>query len=102
MAKYDGIERIIFSDIYNFFLKFKDVPDENYYWDILYNDAKILTFKFKDHPFATRMINDTIEQLTHVIKKTKISDTKGTKTLSREEWERELEIAKKPVKYGTY
>ena len=41
MAKYAGIERVIFSDLYNFFLKFKDIPDEKYYWDVLNGDAKL-------------------------------------------------------------
>lgn len=102
MAKYTGIERVIFSDLYNFFLKFKDIPDEKYYWDVLNGDANILKFKFKDHPFASKMIDLTVEQLTHIIKKTEITDTRGRKTLTHEQWEKELEVAKIPPKHGVY
>ena len=102
MAKYTGIERVIFSDIYNFFLKFKDIPDEKYYWGVLQDDAKILKFKFKDHPFASQMIDITIEQLEHIIKKTTVTDTRGHKTLTREQWEAESEVAKIPPKHGAY
>lgn len=102
MAKYAGIERVIFSDLYNFFLKFKDIPDEKYYWDVLNGDAKILKFKFKDHPFACGMVDLTVQQLTHIIKKTTVTDTRGGKTLTREQWEAELEVAKIPPKHGAY
>lgn len=102
MAKYDGIERVMFSDIYNFFLKFKDIPDDSYYWGVLNNDAKILKFKFKDHPFATKMIDATVEQLTHIIKKTELSDTRGEKKMTHEQWEEALEVAKIPPRHGKY
>ena len=61
--KYTGVEKYIFSDIYNFFLKYANVPNQDYYWEHCIADAKILCFKYKNYPLAKRMITDVLEHL---------------------------------------
>lgn len=90
-AKYTGIEKYMFSDIYNFFLKYKDIPNEEYYWEICIKDANGLRFKYKDHPLARGMINLTMSQLEHKI------CNKPLDGLSHDEWEENLAIAKQSV-----
>ena len=88
-VKYDGIERYIFADIYNFFLKYKDVPDEEYYWECLMQEARIINFKYKDHPMARSILVSTITQLEHVIA------GKLREGLTHEQWEQKFDIAHK-------
>lgn len=88
MAKYTGIEKYIFSDIYLFFLKYKDIPNEDYYWSMCISDANLLRFKYKNHPFACAMINATMNQLEAIINKKPIAG------ISREDWETQLSVAK--------
>lgn len=61
--KYTGVEKYIFSDVYNFFLKYKDIPDDDYHWNCCINDAKLLEFKYSHYPFAVKLIADTLNQL---------------------------------------
>lgn len=88
MAKYLGIEKYIFADIYNFFLKYKDIPNEDYYWECLVQDSKILMFKYKNHPLCKDMLLATMEQLEHKI------GCRPRKGLTHEQWEETLTVAK--------
>lgn len=88
MAKYMGIEKYIYSDAYVFFLKYKDIPNEDYYWEKCIEDAKLLIFKYKEHPFARQMITATIDQLDHTINKTLLNG------YTHEQWEQLLSLAK--------
>jgi len=87
-GKYLGIEKYIFSDVYNFFLKYKDMPNENICWEVCLKDAEILYFKYKDHPFVRTMVTATISQIEHKV------CNKPLLGLTHEEWEQNLEIAK--------
>lgn len=88
MAKYNGIEKYIFSDMYLFFLKYKDIPNDEYYWNACLEDAKMLMFKWKNHPFAQGMLSQTLNQLEHVVSGRPLNE------LSREQWEETLVVAK--------
>lgn len=66
-TKYDGIERYMFADVYNFFLKYKDMPKSDNNWEKCIAESKLLAFKYKNHPLATSMIASTIVQLEHII-----------------------------------
>ena len=87
--KYDGIERYIFADAYNFFLKYKDVPNDEFYWEKIIADAKMLSFKYKDHPMLRGILGDVMNQLEHVI------NDKPLNKLTHEEWEKKLSLAHK-------
>lgn len=87
--KYDGIERYIFADLYNFFLKYKDMPNTDYYWQICLDDAKVLRFKYMEHPVVTGMIAQVITQIEHKVTGRTLSN------LSHEQWEEKLKLAKK-------
>lgn len=87
--KYNGIEKYIFADVYNLFLKYKDVPNEDYYFECLMKDAQTLNFKYKNHPLSKSLIISTINQLEHVITGTPING------LTHEQIEEDLKIAHK-------
>jgi hypothetical protein len=89
MTKYEGIERYIFADMYNFFLKYKDMPNTDYYWEQCIGDSKILMFKYKNHPLAREIMSATIFQIEHTVKGTIIDN------YTREEWEEKLKVAHK-------
>ena len=64
--QYLGIERYIFADVYNFFLKYKDtMPNDDIQWEKCTIDAQKLRDKYKGHPLACNMIMNTLEQLEH-------------------------------------
>lgn len=63
MVKYDGIEKYIFADVYNLFLKYKDIPDEEYYWNVFLEDYHILRFKYGDTRMVNSMLLAVMEQL---------------------------------------
>ena len=86
--KYNGIEKYIFSDLYLFFLKYKDIPDNDIYWETCISDARVLNFKWKNHPFARALIADTMSQLEHIIKHTTLDG------YTREQWEVILQLPK--------
>lgn len=62
-AKYTGVEKYIFADVYTLFLKYVNIPDEDYYWQSCLQDAKMICFKYKDYPLAKRMVTNVLEQL---------------------------------------
>lgn len=88
-VKYNGIEKYIFGDVYNLFLKYKDVPDEDYYFECLINDVRILNFKYDNHPLVKELTVATMNQLEHVISKTLING------MNHDEIEDKLKIAHK-------
>lgn len=79
--KYIGIEKFIFADTYNLFLKYKDIPDEAYYWEKCIEDSKALQFKYHNHPLATSLTVAVLDQLEHKICK------RNRKDRSYIEWE---------------
>lgn len=87
--KYSGIEKYIFADVYNLFLKYKDIPNEDYYWECLTDEARIINFKYKDHPLARAMVVATILQIEH-----KVSG-RLREGLTHEQWEAKLDLAHK-------
>jgi hypothetical protein len=82
--RYDGIERQMFSDAYLFFLKYKDMRNEDYYWECCIQDARILCFKYKNHQLIRDLLSATINQLEH-----KVSG-KLMNGLTHEQWEVEV------------
>lgn len=80
--KYLGIEKHIFSDTYTLFLKYKDIPDDQYYWEKCTEESRLLSFKYHNHPLATEMIISVLNQLEHRVRR----DTRKGKTY--EEWEK--------------
>lgn len=87
--KYNGIERYIFADAYNFFLKFKDMQNNDYNWNVCIQDANMIYFKYKNHPLARAIISSTINQLEHIITGGELEG------LRHEQWEQKLDIAHK-------
>lgn len=87
--KYTGIERYIFSDVYNFFLKYKDIPNEDYYWEKCLEDAQMIYFKYKNNPFARALVINTINQL-----EAKITGVMQD-GFTYEQWETQLKSARK-------
>ena len=61
--KYTGVEKYIFSDVYNFFLKYANIPNQDYYWEHCVADAKILCFKYRNYPLARKMVMNVLEQI---------------------------------------
>lgn len=88
-VKYNGIEKFIFADVYNLFLKYKDVPNQDYYFECLVKDTKMLNFKYKNHPLAKSLIVETVTHLEKVILGKEINGH------TREEWEEMLNLAHK-------
>ena len=86
---YNGIERYIFADTYNLFLKYKDVDNNDFNWDMCIKDAEKLNLKYKNHPLARRVIDATMAQLEHII------CSKQSNGLSRDDWEKVLEASHK-------
>lgn len=83
--KYLGVEKYIFSDAYNLFLKYKDIdPNNDYYWECCVADAKLLTFKYHDYPFARELVLSVLGQLEFKL----CNKTLSNKTY--EEWEHTL------------
>lgn len=83
-TKYTGIEKYIFSDVYNFFLKYRFTENNSYTWEHLMADAKILAFKYHDYALAQDLITATVAQLEFIICGTKI------KQKTYEEWEQTI------------
>ncbi len=69
---YTGVEKYIFRDTYNLFIKYQDMQDDDYYWQCCINDARILAFKYHEYPFAKQMIITIMEQLQLKVKGTKV------------------------------
>ena len=66
-SKYNGIERYVFADVYNFFLKYKDMNNTDSNWEKCIAEGNLLAFKYKNHPLATSMISSTIVQIEHIV-----------------------------------
>lgn len=94
MAKYEGIEKFIFSDMYNFFLKYRAIPDEQYYWDCCAKDMEMLRFKYRGHPFAEMILDSTYSQLRHMVKNIPSSSLENGAQMTHEQWEAYLSTAK--------
>ena len=80
-TKYTGVEKYIFSDVYNFFLKYRFTENNSETWECLLADAKVLAFKYHDYAFAQDLIKDTVGHLEFIICGTKI------KQRTYNEWE---------------
>jgi len=62
-TKYTGIEKYIFYDVYNFFLKYRFTENNSYNWEHLTADAKILAFKYHDYALAQDLTTAAVAQL---------------------------------------
>lgn len=89
--KYNGIEKYIYSDVYRFFLKYKDCPNTDNTWESIIKDGDSLYKKYQAHPLASKMVMCTMDQLEHIITK------KAAKGFTREEWEVKLKSAKESI-----
>ena len=78
--KYNGIEKYIFADCYNFLLKYIDMQNTDYYWEKCIEDAKILLFKYHNHNLCRSMVDSTLMQIECVVKGINIEG------LSSEQW----------------
>ena len=99
--KYNGIERKLFADVYNFFLRYKDMPNEESTFDVIAKESSELAKTFCNHPFAIAMITATVTQLEHKIVG---SETKGHSYVKWEEiikhWEKTVyKISKQKFGY---
>ena len=86
--KYTGIEKYMFSDAYNFFLKYKDMQNTDYYWELCIKDARTLYFKYADHPLIRGLVSSTMQQLSHKVNNTVLCG------LTPDQWEEKLKVAK--------
>ena len=87
--RYDGIERYIFADVYNLFLKYKNMTNDEYHWECVNDDAKALYQKYKNHRLAREMIVATLTQLEHKLTG-RVRDG-----LTHEQWEEKLKESHK-------
>ncbi|MBO5388711.1 MAG: hypothetical protein J6A59_11325 [Lachnospiraceae bacterium] len=62
-VKYNGIEKYIWSDTYNFFLKHHNDSNTDESWNELLEDARQLTIKYHDHPLLRKILAQTIMQI---------------------------------------
>lgn len=96
MAAYTGIEKFIFADMYLFFIKYMNIPDEPYYWDCCSKDMDMLRFKYKNHPFAEMILDSTYSQLRHKVKNLTMSPLDGQMSpMTHDEWEQYLDVVKR-------
>lgn len=59
-VKYNGIEKYIWSDTYNLFLKHYNGNNSDEEWQELIKDAEDLNKKYHNHPVARQIIVQTI------------------------------------------
>lgn len=78
---YSGIERFMFADAYNLFLKYRDMKDIDSEWEQLTVDISNLTMKYNQHRLIMCLTMAVAEQLTHKIENAPING------LSHEQWE---------------
>ena len=62
-VKYNGIEKYIWSDTYNFFLKHHNDSNTDESWNSLLEDARELSEKYNDHPLLRKILVQTIIQI---------------------------------------
>ena len=66
-AKYEGLEKFIFSDAYNFFLKYRDMASTDNNWELCIAESNMLANKYRNHPLATSILASVIHQLEHKV-----------------------------------
>ena len=66
-TKYTGIEKYIFTDTYNFFLKYKSMPNTDYAWELCVNDAKRIVNKYGRHPLVRSIIDGILTDLEMIV-----------------------------------
>lgn len=71
---YDGFERGMWADSYNFFLKYRDIPDNEYYWGLAVRDCTELCNKYHGHPVMVNIMNQTMLLLESKITNRPIGD----------------------------
>lgn len=62
---YKGIEKYIFSDTYNFFLRHRNIGQTEREWDVCITEANLLYHKYNNHPLVRDIITSIITQLEH-------------------------------------
>lgn len=60
---YNGIERGIYVDTYNFLLKYIMLTKENMNWESAVRDIANINKKYKNHPMCTQMLALCMSQL---------------------------------------
>lgn len=81
---YYGMERYIFSDAYNLFLKYKDMQNTDRNWEMCIEEANNLSDKYCGHALAKNIILATMEQIERIVLK------KTLDGLTREQWEQKF------------
>lgn len=61
--KYIGMERFIFADAYNLFLKYKDMGDNDYCWERLIKEQEELYTKYNGCNMARDILNSVVAQI---------------------------------------
>lgn len=83
---YTGIEKYIFADTYNFFIKYKDITGTDKEWEDCIARAEEIRIKYKDYPLARTILNEVL----HIIECEKndlpIKACTGL-SLKHEQWE---------------
>lgn len=62
-VKYNGIEKYIWSDTYNVFLKYKDCPNTEETWENVTNEIEALNQKYHNHSTFRAMSILVLNQL---------------------------------------
>ena len=88
-VKYEGIERYIFADLYNFYLAYKDMKDTDENWENCLKKADTLNKKYKSHPLARTVITEIINLLDSEIHHKPLKSRNGIE-LTHENWEKLL------------
>lgn len=90
--KYNGFEKYLFTDTYNYLLKYKSIRiTDGVRQNVLENlerDCKSLQFKYKDNPYAFMLVAATFEHLYNGI----VYGMEGGICLA--DWEEKLQVAK--------
>lgn len=62
--KYSGVEKYIFADTYNLFIKYKDIHrKDDKAWERLISDATKIYHKYNNHPLVRHMVSAVIENI---------------------------------------
>lgn len=87
--KYNGIERYIFADLYNFYLTYRCMPDLDMSWEACLAKADALNKKYKNHPLARAILTEIINLLDAEIHHKPIRSKNGIE-LTHDNWEKLL------------
>lgn len=82
--QYNGVERGIYVDTYNFLLKYINSTKETMNWENAVKDVKEINEKYRYHPMCTQMVALCLNQLEYKFGGRKLADK------TYEQWEEEI------------